>query len=542
MTDSNSAQNLPVVLSDLGDRLNRATMNYQELTAKYDPVGFTSDGGAMVVTRTPKALADYPILDRTPERPSLRELGTTGQTNFGFMAREDYNPELRGLQGLRIYDRMRKSDAQVRATLRLVKTPVLAARWYVDAASPSTQDEKIAKWIDDNLNKWMTYSFNQFLTEILLMLDYGFYAFEKVFTYREGKVMWQKFAPRHPTDVTKWDFDKHGGLKGMYVSEPMHYDEIYIPVDKLAVFTFEMEAGDVEGTSVLRSAYKHWYFKDNFYKIDAIQKERHGIGIPMIVLPPNFTEEDKRLADEIGRNLRTNEKAHVVLPPLWELSFLKLEGQPVNAIESINHHDVMIARNILGQFLNSPQGTSQEEQQQLFLKATRYIADMIRDIINKYCIPQIVNWNWGEVDEYPELKVRRIGDTVDWRTISFAIRNFVGSGIIVPDDPLESWVRQELDLPKADPASERIIVAPQEEGEIPDGAPDGQPGAGTAKTGETRANGGAGDIRNFVKGGGGADVTPGAKARGPRQSDASGMRSARSPGSNGRVGRDNSGG
>jgi len=517
-----------VSLQETGARLAQVTMSYNELVSKYNPVPGVDAGGTLVVTA-----AEQPVLDKTPARPSFRELGTTGQTNYGFMVRDDYNPELRGQAGLTVYDKMRKSDGQVRATLRLVKTPVLAARWYVEPASDKAKDRKIAEHIENNLFKWMTTSWSQLLTEILLMLDYGHYAFEKVFSMRDGMVIWQKFAPRHPTDIYEWKFDPHGGLNGLLMRAPMDSHEIPIPVHKLAVFSYEMEAGDITGTSVLRSAYKHWYYKENFYKIDAIQKERHGIGIPLIVLPPNYTPADKNLAEEIGRNLRTNEKAHIIVPPMWDISFIKLEGQPVNALQSAEHHDLMIARNILGQFLNAPSGTSQEEQQQLFLKATRYIADTVRDVFNKYCIPQIVQWNWGDVDDYPELRVRRIGDTVDWRTISFAIRNFVGSGIIVPDDQLEKWVRDELDLPKADPDTARIIVGQQQEGTIPDGQPDSRPGPGGAGADTAHANGGVGQ-----------NVTQMQKVPGTgRQSNAGNMRGqAQSPGNNGNVGRDRSGG
>lgn len=521
-----------------GTAVRNLLVTYNDLVERYDPVEVTSD--AVIVQAKDSNASFIPILEKTPAKPNLSELGTTGQTNYGGLAREDYNAELRGINGLQMYDKMRKSDGQVRATLRLVKTPVLAARWYVEPGGEEDSDREMALHIENNLFKWMTTSWNQFLTEVLLMLDYGHYAFEKVFAMREGMVIWQKFAPRHPMDISEWMFDPNGGLDGFKMVTPGDSREITIPIDKAAVFSFEMEAGNVAGVSVLRSAYKHWYYKENFYKIDAIQKERHGIGIPIIKLPPNFTPEDKKLAEEIGRNLRTNEKAHVIVPPLWEIMFLKLEGQPVNALTSAEHHDLMIARNILGQFINSAQGSSQEEQQQLFLKATRYIADIIRDVINKYCIPQIVQWNWGEVENYPELKVRRIGDTIDWRTISFAIRNFVGSGIIVPDDDLETWVRAELDLPRADPDTARIIVAPQQEGEIPDGTPDSEPGSGGSKTGEARQNGGAGDVGNFVKGKGGADFTAGKGA--PRQSKASNMKSAKTPGNNGNVGRDRSGG
>src|SRR6202000_3063401 len=117
---------------------------------------------------------------------------------------------------------------------------------------------------------------------------------------------------------------------------------VNIPINKLLVFSFDKEAGNIEGISLLRSAYKHWYYKDTLYKIDAIQKERHGIGVPVIQMPPGWKKADKDLAEKIGRNLRTNEKAHIVLPPMWNILFAKLEGQPVDCLPSIEHHNQMI--------------------------------------------------------------------------------------------------------------------------------------------------------------------------------------------------------
>jgi hypothetical protein len=104
--------------------------------------------------------------------------------------------------------------------------------------------------------------------------------------------------------------------------------------------------------------------------------------------------------------------------------------------------------------------TAGEGQMEMFLKSTRYIAEIIRDVFNKYCIPQLVDWNF-EVDAYPELRVRRIGDTQDWRTLSFALRNLTGAGIVQVDQPLEDWIRDEMDLPRLDPTTVREVATPQ---------------------------------------------------------------------------------
>jgi hypothetical protein len=496
------------------------------------------------------------LLQDKVKKPNMTEMGSTGMTKYGSLSRSEYNSALLGSLGRTQYEKMRKSDGQIRAILRLVKTPVLAARWYIAPADDKRKNQKIADFVENCLMKEMTTSFPQLLTEILTMLDFGFSAFEKVWKLgpvsgQTGqKLIWQKLAQRHALDVTRWDYDDHGGPSGLVLQDPNSraQGELVIPIDKLLAFTFEREGGDMEGVSVLRPAYKHWYYKDQLYKVDAIQKERHGIGIPVIKLPMGFTDQDKALADDMGRNLRTNEKAHIVLPPNWEIMMLKMEGQPVDALKSIEYHDTLIAREILGQFINATSGTSSQEQlQTLFLKSTRYIAETIRDVFNKYAIPELVMLNFPGVEDFPELRVRRIGDTMDWRTVSFAIRNFIGSGVIIPDDRMEVWIRDEMDLPPVEEDTKRIIVAPLNQGQIPDGTPDGFPGPGDATTGTARQNGGAGatvqsnkpTIQNPAPAGGVA-AAGNAPARLPRQSTAKNV--TKGPGNNGRVGRDGSGG
>jgi hypothetical protein len=404
----------------------------------------------------------------------MSELGTTGTSIWYNVLREEYNPRLRGQAGLKKYDEMRRSDAAVRASLRMMKTPVLAARWFIQPASPSKRDVKIADFVEDNLMKRMTISWHQVLIEALLCLDFGYYMFEKVFDFhptKDNKVIWKKLAPRHPMDVLKWEYDANGGPLKAWMYDPSNAGGIPISINKLLVMTFDREANNMEGISVLRSAYKHWYYKENLYKIDAIQKERHGIGIPIIRLPPGFSDQDKNLANDMGQNLRTNEKAHIVLPPMWEIDFAELKGAPTDAITSIQHHNNQIFLNVLADFLGDSAASTNETTQEMFYKGTRFVAENIRDIFNKHAIPELVNYNWPNIEEYPELRVRRIGDATDWRSISFAIRNFIGSGVLTPDGQLEEYIRDEMDLPGMDPMTARMQMLPQ----VPNGQIPGMP-------------------------------------------------------------------
>ncbi len=451
------------------------TVRLGEVLAANDIVQ-TTESALIVVPKGSRQLAE-------PSSVDLRELGNTGMSAFtGWLYRE-YNPLMQGASGLRLFNEMRRSDATVRGSLRLMKTPILAARWFIEPASESALDKKVADFIWWNLTKGMSTSFPQFITEALAMLDFGFYMFEKVFRMDDprpqarGKVTWKKLAPRHPLDLGEWLWDENGGPAGVRMYNSHTGKDVDIPISKMLIFSFDKEAGDLSGISVLRSAYKPWFFKQQLEKIDAIQKERHGIGVPVIKLPPNFNADDLRLAQSMGRNIRTNEMAHIVLPPNWEISFAKLEGQPVNALESVDYHNGEIHKNVLASFMDRG-GTMKDDDFSLFLKSTRYVADIITDIVNKHLIPELVDFNWSRLPNgYPELKARRIGEYADWRTQSFAVRNLVGSNIIRPDDRLEDQLRDEMDLPAVDAATTRITDTPQDPNGGPDDDDDKSPGS-----------------------------------------------------------------
>src|SRR5258706_538376 len=158
----------------------------------------------------------------------------------------------------------------------------------------------------------------------LLMCEYGYMPLEKVYGINsDGKIVLKKLAPRHPLDIMQWDYDITGGPNGIIMdpTQANGFESTFIPIEKLVTFVLEQEAGDMRGISILRSAYKHYYYKDTLYKIDAIQKERHGIGVPIIKLPLGYTATDRALADDLGRNLRTNELAHITVPINWEVAF-----------------------------------------------------------------------------------------------------------------------------------------------------------------------------------------------------------------------------
>jgi len=384
------------------------------------------------------------------------EMGESGTTIYnGYISGEEYNNDLAGRSKYLTYDKMRKGDAAVAVSLKVVKLPLRSANWYVEAATEEDKDKEIAGFIENNLKNQMSITWDDFLREALLMLDYGVFPFEKVFQYVEynGKqyIGWKKFASRHPRTITKWAIEESGD--GITQQKVVGGGEAHIPMNKLLIFVNEKEGDNWEGISLLRTAYKHWFFKDNFEQIDAMSFERQGLGVPYCQVPKGANDKDKANAKELVKNLRANEKAYVVYPEGWEVGFLDMNSKSTrDPKESIAHHQRSIVLNVLAQFLmlGSSDGSGSralsEDHSALFFDSLQAVAKQIMDVINKYAIKQIVDINFPGYGVYPQLKVDDIG-SIDKKAFSEMMKTLVGEELIDKDDSLENYIRKELDLP-----------------------------------------------------------------------------------------------
>jgi hypothetical protein len=369
-------------------------------------------------------------------------------------------------QAVRKYDEMSSNDSAVDISLRAAKMPVMAAMYFVEPFDDSPEALDIAEFVEFNLLNGTSAPFLLILEDILRMYEYGFSVVEKVYENREWSprrtganrrkyTMLKKLAPRPTPTIGEIKYDDNGGpltVDQMAVKADGKPVKTTIPIEKLVIFSFNKKGGNLEGKSLLRTAYKHWYYKENLYKIDGIQKERHGMGFPVIQLPVGYKPADIVAANELVQNIRTNEKGGAVLPPNFMLSFLELPGQPVDVLRSIEHHNGMIMLNTMTQFLLlGLEGTgggraTSGSHQDMFTKANRYAAQLICDELNFYLIPQLVAYNF-QTDKLPRLAVRNIGETKDLQQWASAIANLIANNAITPDIETEQWVRSIIDSP-----------------------------------------------------------------------------------------------
>jgi phage gp29-like protein len=397
-----------------------------------------------------------------PPQQLRSELGFGGSgvgyllTNLGA---DEYLPELSFPRSIAVYTRMRRSDATVQALELAITLPIRATDWDVRPASDDPTSKEAADLVYDNLFGGMTHTFDDFLRDALLALFYGFTVFEKVFEERDDYIVWRKFAPRHPQTIERFLFDETGGLAGVRQVgfDPQgRFQRVDIPIDKLLVFIWRRELGNPYGVSVLRAAYKHWFLKDLAYKLQAIALERWAVGIPVGKVPAGTSEQDKQTFLQMLEAMRGHERAAMVLPEDYSVELIGAEaGQRANQafVEAIQHHDTMIVKAVLAQFLNLGMGdvgswALSRDHSQLFLMGLNAVAQWFADHINRYAIPQLCRLNFGEdFTDFPELTFADLRLVLQREVLAEAVSKLVQTGILTPDRSLQEWVRDVFDLP-----------------------------------------------------------------------------------------------
>lgn len=382
------------------------------------------------------------------------EIGSSGTSIFdGYISDEDYVSELTGSTAISTYDEMRKSDGVVKAAILACELPIRAANWFIEPASDDEKDKEVADFVSDCLFNKMSITWDDFLRQCLLMLPFGFMVFEKVFASvmfdNQEMIGWKKFAPRLPATILKWQTE--AGESGVTQTLPTGAN-VSIPIEKLIIFTNNKEGDNWVGISVLRSAYRPWFFKSHIEKINAIAFERQGLGIPYAKLPKGFTKKDRAKAETLLENLRANEKLHLVEPDGWEVGFKDMKAKTAKDPDSsIRRYNREILISVLAQFLDLGSGSTgsralSADHSSTFHNNLTAVAKQVKDVINKYAIRQLVNLNFT-VSEYPKLEFSNIG-LPRYAELAKAMTSLTQQGIIKPDEKLEDFIRQLMNLPE----------------------------------------------------------------------------------------------
>lgn len=244
---------------------------------------------------------------------------------------------------------------------------------------------------------------------------------------------------------------------------PPHFRLFTIPKSKALLFRTKSRKDNPEGRSILRNAYRSWYFKKRIQEIEGIGIERDLAGLPVMYAPENVDiwgedeESVKTFAtlQDMVKNIRRDELEGAVLNYGYKLELLSSGGTrqfDTNAI--INRYDTRIAMTVLADFifLGHQQNGSwalSSDKTELFAMAIGAYLDIICETFNSQGIPQLIDINgdrFSGITDYPKMTHGDIEDA-DITKVSAFIKDMTGIGVLVPDDGLEDYIRQVGHLP-----------------------------------------------------------------------------------------------
>jgi hypothetical protein len=425
--------------------------------------------GTGLVKKQKKGIELLHDSDQTPKENVVRgrERGTSGiDMDGGVVNFKDYNTAMQGAEFFNNVDMMRKADGSIKCAALLVKLPLLRTTVQVVPFKDDEEDAQnilIAETTHEKLlgPMAMSESWQQTLRHILLMFDFGFVAFEKVWEVDEDDMLhYDRLAVRLPKTIEGFKVHPDGTLA--YILQRAHKDgqskELHrIPCPTYgAVFSWEKEGDNYFGQSIYRAMYKHWWYKEALYHIDALRLDRWGVGVPKAMIKTGYgvKPSEENLAKRILANLRSNTQSWIMHPEEIEFGILAPAGQggALGLIDSVNHHDNMIFRSVLTQFISAGNQAfgnygSVKNYADIFLYAEQAAANFIEEEFTRQIIRPFVDFNFnmalpnGKVRPYPKLKFADV-QKIDVKELAEAMARFTSGKIITPDDDLESMVRK----------------------------------------------------------------------------------------------------
>lgn len=409
---------------------------------------------------------------------TLREIGRIGQNRWGGVFREEFLTELQGRRGVQAFHEMSENDDIVGAILFAIEMLIRQAGWEVQPAGNTAKDKEAAEFVESCMGD-MTDTWTDTIAEILSFLTYGWSAHEIVYKrrvgrsndprlqskYGDGLIGWQKLPIRAQETLYEWRYDDRDNLMGLVQMPPPDYGLIEIPVEKLLLFRTKSRKGNPEGRSILRNAYRDWYFKRRIQEIEGIGIERDLAGLPVITAPEGMdiwdTEDPDMVtaraqAERIVQNVRRDSLEGLVKPSGWTLELLSTGGRrqfDTNSI--IDRYDSRIAMTVLADFVllghqNVGSFALSSDKTKLFGTAIGAYLDIICEVFNNQAIPRLIDLN-GEhfrgITDYPEMTHGDV-ESPNLSTLGTFLREVTGAGILIPDEGVEDYVRQAANLPE----------------------------------------------------------------------------------------------
>jgi hypothetical protein len=338
------------------------------------------------------------------------------------------------------YRKMR-DNYQISACLNVIAFMLQKLDWYIDADESTDEVKKVVETSIGNI--W-----TQLMRGITKAVWSGYSPMTKVFSLDGKYIVLKKIRDLAP-ETCNIKTDKKGNFDGFFQYKGQQTEEEIDP--KYAFwYAFQMEDGDLYGNSMLKSAYKPWYYQELVHLFANRYYERFGE--PVVKgTAPNETIEDKdgtkrdamATIQTLGESLKSN--SVITIPSetdekgnlLYDIKYLESQMRGVDFDTYLKRLDMEMARAIFIPDLMFGSGRvgSYElgrEQKATFITGLMGIADDIFGYIQNYIVRQIVDLNFGETSVAPKIKYMPLS-IVNQDTYATIVQSLINRGRVFPD-------------------------------------------------------------------------------------------------------------
>lgn len=408
---------------------------------------------------------------------NFKQLGTSGLRRYGPYVYEEFLPELRWPYAGKIYQEMSDNDPVIGAILYLAEMLIRGTSWSVEPASTSEADVEAAKFLESCMHD-MDMSWANTISEILSMLTYGFSFHEIVYKvrrgpneassrykskYSDGRIGWRRLPVRAQTSLHEWTFNNEGDVTAFVQMAEPDFKIVSIPMSKGLLFRTRISRDNPEGKSLLRNAYRPWFFKKHFEEIEGIGIERDLAGFPVLKAPQDldlWNEDDERMvalrtrAEELVASVRRDSEEGILLPFGWDLALLSSgSSRQINIGETIDRYDNRIAITMLSDIIligNNKAGSFAlaDTKQSMLAAALQAQLQNIADVFNNKAVPDLFSYNtFNDITAFPKIVPGQI-QTPSLKELALVLRAMGLS--IAGDMKLQNYLRHILGMPDLD--------------------------------------------------------------------------------------------
>jgi hypothetical protein len=416
---------------------------------------------------------------------STPQIGTTGLRNYGGFIEEEFLRDLKGDRANKIYREMGDNDSVCSAILFVITQLVRQVDWTVQAASEDQAGEDAAAFVQSAIFDDMDTGWDEFISEACTMFQFGHACMEMVWKFRrgpdtaeddgrsqynDGLLVPRAIQLRGQETLYRWEIDDFGKILGVH-QNPWVGSQVFIPAERFLLFRTISIKNNPLGRSILRGAYRSWFFKKRTEEVEAIGVERDLAGYPVMRIPGrlmdgNASNDEKSIFTSYKSyvtRMRRNQTEGIVLPSdrdehgnlLYELVLLASSGtRQIDTTKIVDRYDTRIAAVVLADFIMLGQKATgsfalSSDKTDLFATAVGAWLDSMADVMNNGIIGRM--WEINKLD--PALKPKLVhGDieSEDLGKLGEFISTLAAAGAsLFPDRELENSLREKAGLPLA---------------------------------------------------------------------------------------------